>query len=233
MHKSHIFLYLQEYGTKTSKYLLDLNWYQDSYLSDLSVNDIGTLIKILVIAENEGLYGSGSTSGIWRMVEELRHRKFEDSDVFEEWAFQNAKNNYVPFGTVNQFRRRARSVKDYHRLCSERSKQVRCQEELRRQKKEIRVKNKAVKYERQKADQLKVSNERKFVIERMNNIDAIQRLVEIANDNDHPPYFYPEEYADISKDQLKKLPVSTKMLILEKLSKPPKGKWKKLVRKLT
>lgn len=219
-------------GMGESCYLLNLNWYIKSYFKVLAETEIAVLIKVLIEAENRGLYDSGSTSQIYHMFRELRQRGYEETDSLEEWAFQNAKNCYVPFGSCGKFRDCAKSVEDYHRLASDWNDKIFQQKFAKQGKEEATRKTKAEQYDKQHKRQLEISKKRREIIETLVDLEPIQRMTVIASDSEHPPYFYPAEFACLSEDQVREIPYNIKKLLLKKLKTPPGGNWKKLMKML-
>jgi len=200
------------------------------YFSILSDKEIAALIKILVEAENHRLYAIGSMTQIFKMFIELRNRGYEDTDNLEEWAFQHTKSYYVPFDHSRICH--AESVKDYLRCRDEYIKGIIQREADKIIKKEETRRIKAKRYAEQRSRQMEVSNKRKVIIEGLNKIDPVQRLAVIAKDAEHPPYFYPSEFACLSENHINELPDNIKELLLLKLKSPPRGNWKKLVNSL-
>lgn len=93
-------------------------------LPDRGTYEIVKLVKVLVRVENLSAHRLNSTSHVYRYLEELDRRDAALGEELRVWAFHTAGNPYVPFGTQNPHRYRARSLTEYYALRAARAARV-------------------------------------------------------------------------------------------------------------
>lgn len=197
---------------------------------DLTVDQLAKLIKVFVRLEllDKG-WSRGSTSEVYMLLRELSVRDPSLASELQIWAFHTTKNPYVPFGTRNRAREKAGSVAEYHRLIYERQAEVGKSEFLRTELANSRKQGRAISHSA-RIDAHNISNQKRS--EKINALaciaDSVKRLEEIARDSEHPPFYYPENFADIELSTLNTLNPVLRKALAEKLSCAPKGKWKTL-----
>ncbi len=224
---SDLKLLLENFGAELGRFESNLK----VNFSELETGEIEKLIKIFtrldLITKYE--FGSGSTSQIYILLEELEKRGSQLADELRIWAFHTTNNPYVPFGTRNQARSTAKSVSEYYRLQHERQAEVTNHEHQQKEQAKKNVEGRANRHKQRLEEHKNENEERRVLINGVIQLkDSIQRLIAILKDDKHPPYYYPEKFAEIDKNSLSGLPVEISEKLVQRLSRAPKGKWRDL-----
>lgn len=189
----------------------------------------GLLVKLIKICTLHGLISGkhlGSATPIPHMIQQLPSPLRYEMEI---WAFHTTNNGYIPFGTINRCRYEAESVSDYHRLLVERDERIETskQEALKRRQK-IKQERAALHEGRMKLQRAR-SKQRAELIERIASIeDSLERLRQIAEIVDFPPYAMPTSFADIGHSSIVQLGYPATYLLMKRLRNSPRGKWRQL-----
>ena len=205
-------------------------WRVQDQLSELSADQIGKLIRVFTRLEIlAGGWGRGSTSQVPALLAELDRRDRALAYELRIWAFHTTNNPYIPFGSYGWARDRARSVAEYYRLTRERQAEVAKAEHLRSDQALQRKRKRAIEHSDRIAAQLRAKISRDNLIDVLARIaDPAKRLEAIASDCEHPPYYYPEEFAKVDSGVLSLLEQEVLSSLAGKLSRAPKGAWRKV-----
>jgi len=192
----------------------------------LSFVDLENLMKGLAFIENtEEGYGSfGSTTVMGKLLELLKKKNIEDKqkrvETLVNWMLNNRNNPYIPFG--HNVPIQIKSIKEYalyeHQRCKHREKM----EVEKQERSELAKKNKMKIVAEHKEKQEKHSDTRIEIIKKTKRLNVVNRFRMITK-SDHPINIYPEEYAEISIDDLEKIPKDLLEQILLKLEHSKKG----------
>lgn len=203
-------------------------WALDNMVQ-LSVEDLAKTIRTIVEMENclKG-WGRGSTSQVYRLIQELGGKDKALAEEICDWALRDALNPYVPFGTYNVDRIIAGSLEEYRRLRTARITRQTERERLDQEQAAERRAERARVHASRHARRTEENTERKRIIERLDCLGAIERLCTAACDNRHPLWFYPERYAVVSPDELERIDPKMRTQLLQKLASAPRGPWRQL-----
>ena len=217
-----------------AKHLYTLMWgvARYRYRNCLSANEIARLVQIRTLQENQ-TEGIGSTTIVPVLIKALRNVSSDLADEMEEWALHTTNNPYVPFGTWNSCRKQVTSAADYHELIRLRDKRNDAIEHAKRELAELRRASRAAKHQ----DRLEVQRKSRAIRTEMIKVvqtepNPTNRLAIIANDAAHPPYYFSDNFADVSDDALAELNQEVALRLLSKLVTCPRGKWVQLRRRL-
>lgn len=204
-------------------------WSIRDRLVDLRPDEIAKLVKVftrleLCIAD----FCRGSTTQVHVLLHALYGRDPSLAEEMRIWAFHTTKNPYVPFGTYRAMRGVARSVTDYYRLTHERRATVAEAERLRSEQAKHRKEERAIAHGARIEAHEKAIVSRNARVEALARIDPVRRLETIARDSEHPPYYYPEKFAQVDRRALSVLGPVLLATLAERLSRAPKGKWRNL-----
>lgn len=190
----------------------------------ISVEEIGPLAKSLVVAENYGLFRSGSTNSISR-VEPLL------SEVDRNWLFVSSSNPYVPFGS-NDNCRHAPDVESYRKgleLRQVEAEQVKINSRVNAARKAYEGSCRRAEMQMQQAA-TSAHRDREMAALRMLSIaDRVATIVF----NPRPIHYFPEEFADIQMEDLRQIAPEIREHFAGKLARAKKGKWKRLFEMIT
>lgn len=203
-------------------------WALDN-MAQLSVDELDKTIRAIVEMENslKGL-GRGSTSQVYRLIQELGDKDQTLAEEICDWALRNALNPYVPFGGYNVDRVAARNLEEYRNLRAARFAHQAERERLDHEHAAERHAKRARSHAERQVRRTEENTERKRVIDHLDCLGAIERLCEVARDDCHPLWFYPERYAVVSPDDLERIDPETRAQLLQKLASAPRGPWRQL-----
>lgn len=203
-------------------------------IAQLSVEDIVKTIQTIVEMENRlirstrHLLSRGSTSQVYRLVQELRDRDQALAEEICDWAIRNALNPYVPFGTYNTDRITARNLEEYYSLRAARFARQAERERLDQERAARRRAERSYRHAARQALHAELKTERNRIIEPLDRLDAIERLCLAVRDDHHPLWFYPERYAVVSSEEIERIDPVTRSRLLQKLVNAPRGPWRQL-----
>ena len=210
-------------------------WALDNMVQ-LSINDLTKTIRAIVELENRLVRSTGhrlsrgSTSQVYRLIQELGNKDQPLAEEICDWALQNALNPYVPFGTYNVARLTARNLEEYHGLRAARLVHQTERERLDQEHAVGRHAEHARKYAVQQTQRAEKNTERRRIIEHLDRLGAVERLCIAVCDDRHPLWFYPERYAEVPHNDLGRIDPETKARLLQKLTRAPRGPWRLLRR---
>lgn len=213
--------------------LNDFAWNIRTWLPDLNIEKIAKLVKVFTRLELcVPNFCRGSTTQVHVLLHALDGRDPSLAEELRAWAFHTTKNPYVPFGTYGAMRRVAHSVADYYRLTHERRAKVAGDERLRSERAKERKAHRAISHvSRLKAHEM-VVRKRAARVASIAHVDPTERLEAIARDDEHPPYYYPEEFANVDRKVLGSMDPVLLTKLASKLARAPRGKWRNLRRRL-
>lgn len=198
----------------------------------LSFIDLENLMKGLLAIENtkEGYGAFGSTTVMGKLLKLLKLKDIENKESrvnsLINWMLDNRNNPYIPFGVHVPLE--VKSVKGYalHESAKYKRREERETENKRRSEQAKAKKTKKVTEhkERQNTNLKK----RDDVIKKTKKLNIVNKFKWIV-ESEYPINIYPEEYAEISSDELEKIPKDLLEKILLKLKYAKKGsQWKVL-----
>jgi hypothetical protein len=206
-------------------------WNIRDLLPDLTTEEIVKLVKLFTRLEVcISDFCGGSTSQVHVLLHALSKRDRRLAEELRIWAFHTTKNPYVPFGTRGAMRGVARSVAEYYRLTHERREQVAEAERLRSERAKRRKEARAIAHAARTEAHKVATSGRDALVESLARIDPARRLETIARDREHPPYYYPEVFAEVDRTVLDALEPGFLVTLAERLSRAPRGKWRNLRR---
>lgn len=200
----------------------------DSVTGTLNKDEIVSLLKGLVAAEEKLKWTGGSVSAIIWVFRELERRDTDLATKLAEWILQHTSNPYVPFGTTN-FGARSLDELRSRRAAWESRKAATVEAELKRQEgAKVKRRQRQLDGEKRVQRQKKAAYERQALLDEFQSLTPRQRLERIAFDTDHPIKFFPTDFADVGTEVLKSLSGSTRIQLLQRLRKVGRGPWKRL-----
>lgn len=213
---------------KSKSYLncLTIDLWQQATISCNDSDLINVLKGFILVGRSIGWQGGSVDGAIW--IYRLIQRKGLDPDYsIADWALKNSSNEYVPFGSSYYGER---NIEAYFTFQEEKKKKkaksytdqsellARVQGRKERRKKAIAELRKLSSIERGK-----ILSE---LLEKHAN-DLVQAKLEIiAADTTYPPEYYPNEWIELTEDEIAQLPIELKRRLFDKLSVMTKGKWK-------
>lgn len=201
-------------------------------LPDRDTYEIVKLVKVLVRVENLSAHRLNSTSQVYRYLEELDHRDAALGEELRAWAFHTAGNPYVPFGTQNPHRYRARSLKEYYALRAARAAKVEREERERGERAKLARRERAAGHRQRMRAQRGQSQRRRALLRQLQELKQTGCLEVVAADTQHPPYFYPDAWAVTDRAQIAALNPQLRERLRERLKYPPRGPWRIMARLL-
>ena len=174
---------------------------------------------------------SGSVTPLRWIREALESLDSEAVERFDDWALQHACNPYVPYGSTGWPREVARSAAQYRMLLDARSDRQRGEAEAYRE------------YRRMVGEtRRRQMRERQLIrsVARTNRIAALEeftppdRMRCILSDQDHPPCYYPAEWAhEMTRENIAQLTDQECFALMEQLERAPRGAWRRLRTRIT
>jgi hypothetical protein len=181
--------------------------------------DLPSFAKALTVAENEGIFLSGSTNGICKVLDLLGQSEIE-------WLYAIAKNPYIPFGSWGKCRS-APSVAEFiacEEAMRQRFEREAIQAEARRARDKIRGEaNRAAMRHRQ----VENSSERTRTIYSLSGLALSKRVEEIVA-SARPIYYFPRGILPDSADEFVTLSADMRQRLLAKLDEARGGPWRRL-----
>lgn len=194
--------------------------------------ELAGLIKLFVRCENCSKRRAGSTTRIPDLLNALRRLDPALGEELLVWAFHEARNLYVPFGTLNKDRLAATSVMDYRERRARHTAQLAAQEESRRAAAEERKQRRARAHQERLRGHAQAASSRDEVLNAFSDAGPTARLEAVARDPTHPPYWYPEAWAAVDESTIAGLDAEIATLLCRRLQRAPRGPWRQLARKL-
>jgi hypothetical protein len=192
------------------------NWLRDGIVT---IDELGALAKVLVVAENAGLFSLGSTNSISRVAHLIN-----EADL--NWLYVCALNPYVPFGSDNNCRS-SPDLESYRKCLELRQLEADLVEV------ESRVNAARKAYEgicrraEKQRQQAAVSAYRDREFAELRTLSIAERVARIAHSH-RPIHYFPEEFADIPLDEFWQIAAEVRAQFAQKLTKATKGKWRRL-----
>lgn len=198
----------------------------------LSFIDLENLMKGLLVIENnkEGYGDFGSTTVMGKLLKLLKYKDIENKDnrinSLINLMLDNRNNPYIPFGVHVPIE--VKSISGYAQHENEKYERKKRMEAEQQAASELAKKNKikiATEHKKRKENNLDKRTEIIKKVKRLNTVNRFQALIE----SDYNINIYPEEYAEISSDELQKIPHDLLEKILLKLKYSKKGsQWRML-----
>ncbi|MBM4308409.1 MAG: hypothetical protein FJ115_16360 [Deltaproteobacteria bacterium] len=206
-----------------------LHWREwDSVTGTLSKDEIVSLLKGLVAAEEKLKWTGGSVSAIIWVFRELERRDTDLTTKIAEWILQHTSNPYVPFGTTNFGARSLDELQSYKAAWESRRAATGKAELKRQEEANVRRRQRQLDGEKRVQRQKKAAYERQTLLDEFQSLTPRQRLERIAFDTDHPIEFFPTDFADVGTEVLKSLSGPTRIQLLQRLRKVGRGPWMRL-----
>lgn len=198
----------------------------------LSFIDLQNLMKGLAIFENtkEGYGAFGSTTVMGKLLKILKTKNTEDKEKkindLINWLLNNRNNPYIPFGVHVPIE--VKSIKGYgeheNKIYQHRKEMEAENEKRAKEAKSKKIKNVAEHKERKE----KNIEQRGEIIRKTKRLNVVNKF-KFITEFDYSINIYPEEYAEISSDELEKIPKEVLEKVLLKLESAKRGsKWKAL-----
>ncbi|OZB73624.1 MAG: hypothetical protein B7X36_09025 [Thiomonas sp. 14-64-326] len=168
----------------------------------------------------------GSTTAVPRLLRALEAR---DADLAREltiWAFHTAQNPYIPFGTDNAERGVADSVVAYHRMRCERASAAAEADKQQRTQREQRLAERASTHAKAREHHAQKNGRRAELLAAIEKLDASERLARLAAAAELPVAAFPASWANMPA--AKRLSKDTRLELLRRLARAPKGPWQAL-----
>lgn len=196
----------------------------------LSFVDLSNLMRGLAIVENtvEGYGSFGSTTVMGKLLKLLKTKDTEDKEKkindLINWLLNNRNNPYIPFGVYVPIE--VKSIRDYALHENEKYKH-REEMEAENKKRSARAKAEKIKKVTEHKKRQKVNvDKRNEIIKKTKRLNIINKFKWIT-ESDYTINFYPEEYAEISSNELEKIPKDLLEKLYSKLENAKKGsKWR-------
>ena len=211
-------------------YINRLHWSEwDPVTSAMTTADIVYLAKGLTIAEAHFRWSGGSVaSAIWVFRELIRRGDAEQLSALARWVYLHRSNTYLPFGTTLYW-----SYEDYvHRnspeYLAEKQRIYKRNEELKLAQKQARIQRRVEAERKHKEIGTQRSKRREVMLDKLSQMTTCDRWHHIAIDKTVTPDFYPQEWADISDSDLQLLPLSTLVLLVDRLGVKCSRSWREL-----
>jgi hypothetical protein len=190
-------------------------------------SDLSRTIRALVRLESM-VANCGSASQVYRLIQVLKSRDPVLGEEICNWALYNSANHYIPYGTISKRRYLYRTCREYEEAAAMREaahNALRAKlESAARERRDQRARSHRARLE----EQWRQREERRQVLLFFEGLSSADRLCIIADDTEHVPYWYPSDWALVDTDVLKALPGATTERLLQRLSAPPRGPWKRL-----
>jgi hypothetical protein len=192
------------------------NWLRDGVIS---AEELGPLAKSLVVAENGGLFDTGSTNSISRVAHLIC-----GADL--NWLYVSALNPYVPFGS-NDSCRDAPDLESYFiclKLREVEAKQVKINSQVNAARKAYEGScRRAIMVRHQAATS--AYRDREFA--ELRRFPTGEQVARIARSH-RPIHYFPEEFAEIPMEELQIIAPDVREQFVAKIAKAKKGKWRRL-----
>jgi hypothetical protein len=192
------------------------NWLNDGIVTN---DELGALAKVLVVAENAGLFSLGSTNSISRVAHLIN-----EADL--NWLYVCALNPYVPFGCDNNCRS-SPDLESYRKCLELRQLEadlVAVESRVNSARKAYEGSCRRAEKQRQQAA-VSAYRDREFA--ELRKLSITERVTRIARSH-RPIHYFPEEFADIPMEDLRQIAADVRALFAEKLAKATRGKWRRL-----
>jgi ADP-ribosylglycohydrolase len=208
------------------------------YAKLLTRDETFSLITGLIEAENQELYGTGSTSSIHILFDHLKKRGHDRYDELEDWAFNYAHNDYVPTGSSGRRRTEARSVSEYYEMRVADQKDIEKSRKDKERKLKEQKRENVVKQIQMRKKQAKNSKARSAEVAHLKKLTLTEMLTVIVR-SDKPPYYFPSSLIEnLTDEEVDGIRFDIQNLINERIKrfKEPRGKgypWKNLSQRIT
>ena len=200
-------------------------WYKK--IDDLTDEDLIFLFKGLVHIDRVIDWGGGSVSaGIW-IYRKIQQKGLDKDMKIADYGLNNCANPYIPFGMVTD----AKSSKEFYLGLMMKAAKAEAgleKERKMRQRAEGRkIKRKKAMAELRKLDYETRGQIHKELKEKYSQSSVKEKLELVGADEKYPPEYYPTEWALITEQEVKNLPVDLIKKLYDKLSSKTKGPWRK------
>jgi len=182
--------------------------------SGLSEDDLVALVKVLTMMDNR-CSGGGSVAAVIWVYRVLEQRNPERARSLDDWVLTRSKNSWADFEG-----RRTWNAGAYAR-------------ELAQQKQQEEEHRKAVtrKVERATAAKMRseqANAERAAILGELEHLSPRARLVCMAERASHPPHYFPEQWADVTDEDLLAFDATSRNALIQWLAPMRKDPWKRL-----
>lgn len=196
-------------------------WVRDEILA---VEEVGPLAKVLVVAENAGLFMAGSTNSISRVAHLI-------SEADMNWLYVSALNPYVPFGSDDNCRG-APDVMSYRKCLQLRqieAEQVKINSQANAARKAYEG---SCRRAEMQMHQAATSAYRDSEFAELRRLAIAERITTIARSH-RPIYYFPEEFAEFPMEDLQQILPEVREQFVAKIARAKRGKWRRLHLELT
>lgn len=190
----------------------------DAVTAALSVDDLVALVKALTMMDNRCVVG-GSVAGVIWVYQDLEGRNCERAHSLDHWVSTHTRNFWADFRARRRWRDGAHA------------------RELVRQKEQDEQHREAVARKVERATAAKrrseqASIERATILGELESLSPRERLVCMAKRASHPPHYFPEQWTDITDDDLLAFDATSRNALILWLAPMRKGFWKRLYNRL-
>lgn len=203
------------------------------FMTKLKDEDLIFVFKALVRIEKELEWIGGSVAGAIWVYGVIKNRGLDRDYKIADFGLRNCHNPWVPFGGSYYG---IRTIDEYfaYKSASAKEKENRA---IKYEKTLNRVKGRKERRATQIAELRKLSNEERGnikmeLLNKYKNVSNLEKLKLIANDQLYPPEYYPNEWINISVEEVEKLPLELIKQLYDKFSTKTKGEWKRFAKKL-
>jgi hypothetical protein len=211
------------------------HWNTWSYATEkLSADDLFNLVRGLVVAETAlpGWNGGSVSPIIWAFKAYERTATIS-SDELATWVMQNSDNEYVPYGVNRIGCRSVDEFKAYRKAKESRRQQSEIHAEAERRCKTIREIVTQRLHQESTIIQNARAQARQQLVSHLDGLPKKERLEHIAWDDEHDLTFYPNSYADVTKEEFSSLDEISKERLIAKIQIRHKGFWAELFKKIS
>jgi hypothetical protein len=199
----------------------------------LSDQDLIFVFKALVRIERKLEWIGGSVAGAIWVYSVIQNRDLDRDFKIADFGLRNCDNPWVPFGGSYYGVRTIENYFAFKKTSSEESQRKAIEYE----KTLSRVKGRKERRSAQIAELRKLINEdrgniKKELLNKYQNASNLEKLKLIANDQLYPPEYYPNDWINITIEEVEKLPLKLIKQLYDKLSTKTKGEWKRFAKKL-
>jgi len=210
-----------------------LHWNSwDAVTEGLGSDDHEMLVRGLAVAEKGLRWCGGSVSAVIWTYRSFETKAPERANALADWMLKYSDNPYVPFGysrgsacSLDEVRRQNEARRERSEAHKKREKQQQEQAAIRRCK---RADHAAEHVRIQQAR----SVERENVLGELGDAPLVSRLKRIASDLQHPPSWYPDDWAELTDEEISNLPNALINHLKARLADRKRGPWRRLYRRL-
>ncbi len=201
---------------------------------ELSDNDLVLLYKGLINIERELKWSGGSVAGAIWVYGVIIKRSLDSDNRLADFGFKNCDNPYIPYGMSYYGERSYKAFRRNQKIAAERRIQnekiqsrILERVEGRREKRKI-----AITELRKLSPEMRGKIRDEFAT-KYSDGTVEEKFILMVNNEKYPPEYYPTEWAIVTEEDIKELPVILIKQLYDKLSTKTKGHWKRLAKLLS